>query len=1084
MADRNRRPSRPTALAILLLTAGSAPALASPLAPARTAAGHAPQVTPVSDTARTAEPGRATTVVFPLHNPSRAPLRQTLTLELPDGWKLLSGGGAVELAPGERRMHLAQVAVPVAAPAGIYVLIFRRDGPDRRTGGADTLRVRVVARRKLEARLVESPEFGRAGASYKSQFVMRNAGNAPLPVRIAVRASAGALATPSWSAATLAIGESRPLDVAVAAPSEIAAPLRHHLQVDATVSDDAEIAAIASSSVLVLPIRGVQVSRFHKLGATARITSSSTPVPGGRGTSSTAEISGGGLLQAGGRLRVDFLFRRPSGSVNIFGDQEEYRAALSSSRLDVSAGDQSFSLSPLTIEQRAATGVQALMKAGGFGIGGFTYRDRRSYTPASAHAGIVQYQAGRRGFVRGHYLEKQGADSGRMASVQARFSALRLATLDAEAASMLGVDSAARAFSVRMVGIHSRFSYAVTAREADAQFRGHGAGGSSRTAHADVRLVGKVGVRGGAGSHQVALDSSRAVARGALDHRFAEATVYAGGALSADYVIAERRSAGDMATIDNVETLIRVNGAVPLGPVRLRAMAERGLTSVAGDTARRQSHRTNLQATVAGGARQSYSIFAEHSDGSRWYSPVAREQVTAGIQAALKLSGALSLRVWAAGTHEVAPVPRTFGSIDASVAVAPRRGHELSLQIRTVRQTTLGRLESAVRIGYGVTLGVPVGYARNGGRFLGRVFDAETGRGLRNATVLVGDRMAVTDDEGWVEINGVGEGTQHVQLDLGAAGVNHVLAQSDPVSVVSRNGATQRVDVVVTRSVRITGSVRRLGTPSLPTWDGSRTALTDTVQAHGIAVRLTKGDEVLTRLTDADGTFTATDLRPGRWTVAVSPADLPAHHYLDTPSVILDIAPGGNATASFDVLPRKRTVVMIDAAEIVADGARASATRPSTPQPILPAPATRAPAAPAARTAAPVRTAPADQAPIPTRALPPPAQPTPPVQPEARTEAAVAAAPRALPPTRRPGFHVVSATDRNLENVAIWIYGDVGLWPKLWLANKATLTSPNALKPGMILIVPPRAPLTTAEIRAREALRKSGSRSSIPPAER
>jgi hypothetical protein len=72
---------------------------------------------------------------------------------------------------------------------------------------------------------------------------------------------------------------------------------------------------------------------------------------------------------------------------------------------------------------------------------------------------------------------------------------------------------------------------------------------------------------------------------------------------------------------------------------------------------------------------------------------------------------------------------------------------------------------------------------------------------------------------------------------------------------------------------------------------------------------------------------------------------------------------------------------------------------------------------------------------------------------------------------RTPAFHVVASNDTSLLQVARKVYGDATLWPKIWVANRGRLPRPELMHVGDTLVVPAQAPLTRAEIAARDAYR-------------
>lgn len=66
-------------------------------------------------------------------------------------------------------------------------------------------------------------------------------------------------------------------------------------------------------------------------------------------------------------------------------------------------------------------------------------------------------------------------------------------------------------------------------------------------------------------------------------------------------------------------------------------------------------------------------------------------------------------------------------------------------------------------------------------------------------------------------------------------------------------------------------------------------------------------------------------------------------------------------------------------------------------------------------------------------------------------------------------IYVVEEGDRGLEAIAWFVYLDGSLWPKLWLANRDILSHPDDLRPGQVLRIPQKAPLTPAERRELRA---------------
>jgi nucleoid-associated protein YgaU len=65
--------------------------------------------------------------------------------------------------------------------------------------------------------------------------------------------------------------------------------------------------------------------------------------------------------------------------------------------------------------------------------------------------------------------------------------------------------------------------------------------------------------------------------------------------------------------------------------------------------------------------------------------------------------------------------------------------------------------------------------------------------------------------------------------------------------------------------------------------------------------------------------------------------------------------------------------------------------------------------------------------------------------------------------------YTVTRHDVGLIAIARAVYGDASLWPKIWLANLDQMKDPSIIRAGQRLRIPDKAPLTRAELDARDA---------------
>src|ERR1039457_5316459 len=106
-----------------------------------------------------------------------------------------------------------------------------------------------------------------------------------------------------------------------------------------------------------------------------------------------AELAGGGSIDEEGKKRIDFLFRGPDlQKKNIFGLRDEYRLNYFGETLNILAGDQGYSLSPLTEQSRYGRGGGINFHRPTFGAGAFYLKTREESPKANEVGGYLLYQ--------------------------------------------------------------------------------------------------------------------------------------------------------------------------------------------------------------------------------------------------------------------------------------------------------------------------------------------------------------------------------------------------------------------------------------------------------------------------------------------------------------------------------------------------------------------------------------------------------------------------------------------------------------------------------------------------------------------
>ncbi|MEW5931641.1 MAG: carboxypeptidase-like regulatory domain-containing protein, partial [Gemmatimonadota bacterium] len=320
-----------------------------------------------------------------------------------------------------------------------------------------------------------------------------------------------------------------------------------------------------------------------------------------------------------------------------------------------------------------------------------------------------------------------------------------------------------------------------------------------------------------------------------------------------------------------------------------------------------------LQSALVG-RRGSLSARIDRVDGAVPGRPGVAGATEAALDGAARLGTAGELRASLRAARHGGGAGWSDLHFDAGAERRLAGGHRIAAGVRLARAGAGAALRNLFRIDYTVPVGVPVARGGEGGRVVGRVYDAETGAPLAGALVTLGGRMVLTDAAGRLAFAGLPAGSYRLRVEGRGPGAGRVPLDDAPV--VLRPGEREvRVEVGMTRRARLRGVVRLVS--------GA-----DSSGMPGVVLELSCGGETLRRVSGADGGFDFTDLRPGRWTLSVAAAGLPPHHRFEREVVELELARGEARELALRVLPARRPVRMITGGEVVVEAPRPGGGRP------------------------------------------------------------------------------------------------------------------------------------------------------------
>ncbi len=344
-------------------------------------------------------------------------------------------------------------------------------------------------------------------------------------------------------------------------------------------------------------------------------------------------------------------------------------------------------------------------------------------------------------------------------------------------------------------------------------------------------------------------------------------------------------------------------------------------------------------------SEQRYSGYFQISDS---YDPKSKYEhgMSIGLNSQFKIDDRASLNISLQTNKQDDSYIRNIA--DVSLEYQLPKDHNLLLSIRhTSSKNSNQDKETTALLEYTIPLEIPVSRKMSVGGIKGQVYDTEdNGRGIPNVILEVKGATAVTDKNGNFIFPSLKPGKYYLSLDKALIGLNRVTVQKTPMEVIVEGGKEIVVKLGVVRSASLSGKIMVYGllnNDNFTNRDGSngehyvigdsnnsngfmnnkdqgqddRREFIELYELANVLVELTNGSETQRCITDRNGRFRFEDLCPNKWILKVFDDNLPSHHYLKEDTFEFELKPGDKKDMLIEVLPKKRTIRIIEQGEIV-----------------------------------------------------------------------------------------------------------------------------------------------------------------------
>ena len=850
----------------------------------------------------------ATSVI--VRNSSDVKKAYRVRVVLPQEWRPVLKITRFELLPGQSDTRLLSFSLPASTSAGTYLIrYFIADEAAPAKESVVAIEVLILPVLQLELKILEAPRFVVAGQHYVVQFALTNRGNVGGFVNLKTRNFDDFLVRIDSSFVSLNPKQTRTVTAFVITSGDIRGKIANTLELTAQLVADSTVRARTSSVVDVIPRVAQTEDRYLQfpLQVTGRAAGEDDRLGG------QIEVSGTGSFTEDRSDRLDLMVRTPDiQSQSSIGLRDEYRLRYTSSHGELQVGDWSYSLSPLTELSRYAFGGKGTVRYEGVTAGGYFNESRFLIPNQRQFAGFLSYTVQEGYEVGVNYLRKNEQFETNITSVRGIVRPIAVANIDVEYGVSSGGKGRDDAFAAQVSGQERLFSYDARFVHAGASYNGYYRDVDYQSFALNVTPFKNVRMEA------YYRDENRNLNRDtSLFLAPRERYVQIGGGYSSLFAVYFRSTLQeDLLPVSQYrrhEQMAQIRLGYSLNNVSLYSNIDLGSTRDRLTDKTFPFQRYALYSSFNVAATQNYGTSLEYSTERDLFTGDPQDRISTSVNASWFLTAKTNLQATVYWTKSLTSIRQDYTLLDFTLQHVFPFQHRISVRARqNYSLPSANGRELAYMLQYSVPVGVPVKRLTSTGQLRGKIVD-DQGRGMGNVLINVSASASLTESDGEFFFPSLSPGEHFLVLDKATIGIDRVATVLTPLSVMIAGGKETKLDIHLVRSGAISGVVRLFAFDEA---DSTKTAMVEMGKQSGLIVEISNGMEIQRRVSDNKGRFAFSDLRPGRWILQVVGGTLPQYHFVEQQSLQVDLGAGSKQEVTFNVLPRKRSIRIIETGTI------------------------------------------------------------------------------------------------------------------------------------------------------------------------
>lgn len=315
------------------------------------------------------KPGTTTSISFTIENISSE--NKSYSVEIGTLNRFLTpiiSESEISVPANDSRVYLLPLKISAEIPQGQYSVSL--NATDKKTGEALKILSEIIIRstQKLSLRLLESPEYVKAGENIKVSFLLKNEGNVSENLMLE---SKNAVIN-QGSKINLPPGETKIINVSKKTDINLGKNEFQNLNLSVYSSENLAERQTAYTSVKIISVKPMEDDIFHRLPVAASVSFIGMKNRGNYHDGFQGEIYGKGSVDKDNKGLLEFraVTQNPV-EFNSFTQYEEYFINFRNKNLYVHLGDKTYSSSFLTEFVRYGRGAELKYESKKISFGGF-----------------------------------------------------------------------------------------------------------------------------------------------------------------------------------------------------------------------------------------------------------------------------------------------------------------------------------------------------------------------------------------------------------------------------------------------------------------------------------------------------------------------------------------------------------------------------------------------------------------------------------------------------------------------------------------------------------------------------------------